>query len=219
MLIDKIESCTSSVNELSTLRSNALSLKTYETSVNKLTAVGALITDLVSTIQEMNKHGFCRTNISAEDLEKMRDAVVTCAQAVNSMSLNSNDVNAITTVFQSQKSMLTILWQTTAKAYVEPIRNYLVIIQSFAGNKGEIAELIKVLATGAAAEPSAAIVKTLVANVKKANDITSNFQMTDGVREFLRKAKTGRATYADITDDVAKWIADHGLGSRIKLTF
>ena len=103
MLIDKIESCTSSVNELSTLRSNALSLKTYETSVNKLTAVGALITDLVSTIQEMNKHGFCRTNISAEDLEKMRDAVVTCAQAVNSMSLNSNDVNAITTVFQSQQ--------------------------------------------------------------------------------------------------------------------
>ena len=45
MLIDKINACTSSINELSTLRSNALSLKTYETSVNKLTTVDTLVTE------------------------------------------------------------------------------------------------------------------------------------------------------------------------------
>ena len=219
MLIDKINVCTASINELSTLRSNALSIKTYETSINKLTTVGTLIADFVSTVEEMNKHDFCKTNLSADDLEKMQEAITTCAVAVNSMSLNSNDVNAITTVFQSQKKVLTLLWQSAAKAYVEPIRSYLAIIQTFAANKDEISNLIKALNTGAAAEPSAAIVKTLDANAKKANAITSNFQMSDGVRTFLQKAKNGKATYADITDDVSKWIKEHNLASRIKLTF
>ena len=219
MLIDKINTCTSSINELSTLRSNALSLKTYEVSVNKLTTVDALVTDFVSTVEEMNKHDFCKTNLSREDLAKMREAITTCAAAVNNMSLSSNDVAAITTVFQSQKKVLTLLWQSAAKAYVDPIRSYLGIIQTFAANKDEISNLTKALNTGATAEPSAAIVATLVANAKKANAITSNFQMSDGVRTFLQKAKNGKATYADITDDVAKWIKDHNLGSRIKLTF
>ena len=219
MLIDKINACTSSINELSTLRSADLSLKTYEASVNKLTTVGALVADFVSTVDEMNKHDFCKTNLSGDDLEKMREAITTCAEAVNNMSLNNNDVVTITTVFQSQKKVLALFWQTNAKAYVEPIRSYLGIIQTFAENKEEISNLIKVLNTGATAEPSAAIVRTLVANANKASAIANNFQMSDGVRTFLQKAKNGKATYADITDDVAKWIKDHNLGSRIKLTF
>ena len=154
MLIDKINACTSSINELSTLRSADLSLKTYEASVNKLTTVGALVADFVSTVDEMNKHDFCKTNLSGDDLEKMREAITTCAAAVNNMSLNNNDVVSITTVFQSQKKVLALFWQTNAKAYVEPIRSYLGIIQTFAENKEEISNLIKVLNTGATAEPS-----------------------------------------------------------------
>lgn len=219
MLIDKINNCTSSINELSTLRSNALSLSAFESSVNKLTTVDSMVTDFVATVEEMNKHDFCKMNLSAEELEKMEDAIKTCVVAVNGMTLSNNDVAAITTVFQSQKTILTTLWKSTAKAYVDPIRSYLGIIQTFAANKDEIASLSKSLLTGSTAEPSAAVVRTLVANAQKANAITSNFQMSDGVRAFLQKAKNGTATFADITQDVSQWIKEHNLGSRIKLTF
>lgn len=219
MLIEKINTCTSSINELSTLRSNALSLNAYEASINKLTTVDSLVTDFVSTVEEMNKHEFCKINLSGEEVTKMREAITTCVAAVNGMTLGTNDVNAITTVFQSQKTMLTMLWKSAAKAYVDPIRSYLGIIQTFASNKDEISNLSKALLTGSTAEPSAAVVSTLVSNTKKANAITSNFQMSEGVRAFLQKAKNGKATYADITDDVSKWIKEHNLGSRIKLSF
>ena len=219
MLIDKINNCTSSINELSTLRSNALSLSAFEASVNKLTTVDTMVTEFVATVEEMNKHEFCKMNLSSEELEKMQEAIKTCVAAVNAMSLSSNDVTAITTVFQSQKTILTTLWKSTAKAYVDPIRSYLGIIQTFAANKDEIANLSKSLLTGSTAEPSAAVVRTLDANVQKANAITSNFQMSDGVRAFLQKAKNGTATFADITPDVSQWITEHNLGSRIKLTF
>lgn len=219
MLIDKINNCTSSINELSTLRSNALSLSAFEASVNKLTTVDTMVTEFVATVEEMNKHEFCKMNLSSEELEKMQEAIKTCVAAVNAMSLSSNDVTAITTVFQSQKTILTTLWKSTAKAYVDPIRSYLGIIQTFAANKDEIANLSKSLLTGSTAEPSAAVVRTLVANAQKANAITSNFQMSDGVRAFLQKAKNGTATFADITPDVSQWITEHNLGSRIKLTF
>lgn len=219
MLINIINNCTSSISELSNLRSNALSLSAFEASVNKLTTIEALVTDFVSTVEEMNKHDFCKISLPPEDMEKMQEAIRTCAAAVNSMTLSTNDVSAITTVFQSQKTMLTVLWKSAAKTYVDPIRSYLGIIQTFATNKDEIQTLSKALLTGSTAEPSAVIVRTLVANAQKANAITSNFQMSDGVRSFLQKAKNGNATYADITEDVAKWIHEHNLSNKIKLTF
>ena len=153
MLIEKIDACTSSMNELSTLRANALSLNAYEAAVNQLTPVDATITEFVATVEEMNKHDFCKMNLSAEDIDKMRDAIKTCAEAVNLMSLNNNDVAAITSVFKSQKTILTALWNSAAKAYVTPIRSYLGIIQTFAANKDDIANLSKNLNTGSAAEP------------------------------------------------------------------
>lgn len=219
MLIDKINACTSSMNELSTLRANALSLNAYEAAVNQLIPVESTITEFVATVEEMNKHDFCKMNLSAEDIDKMRDAIKACAAAVNSMTLNNNDVAAIASVFKSQKTILSALWNSAAKAYVTPIRSYLGIIQTFAANKEDIANLSKNLNTGSTAEPNAAIVRTLVSNVQKANAITSNFQMSDGVRAFLQKAKNGTATFADITPDVSQWITEHNLGSRIKLTF
>lgn len=219
MLIEKIDACTSSMNELSILRANAMSLNAYETAVNQITPVDATITEFVATVEEMNKHDFCKMNLSAEDIDKMRDAIKACAEAVNLMTLNNNDVAAIASVFKSQKTILTALWNSAAKAYVTPIRSYLGIIQTFAANKDDIANLSKNLNTGSTAEPNAAIVRTLVSNVQKANAITSNFQMSDGVRAFLQKAKNGTATFADITPDVSQWITEHNLGSRIKLTF
>ena len=219
MLIDKITACTASMNELSTLRANALSLNAYEAAVNQLTPVDSTITEFVATVEEMNKHDFCRMNLSEEDIDKMRDAIKTCAEAVNSMTLNNNDVAAIASVFKSQKAILTMLWNSAAKTYVTPIRSYLGIIQTFAANKDDIANLSKSLNTGSTSEPNAAVVRTLVSNVQKANAITSNFQMSDGVRAFLQKAKNGTATFADITPDVSQWIMEHRLGSKIKLTF
>lgn len=219
MLIEKINTCTSSINELSTLRANALSLNAYEVSINKLTVVDSLVTDFVSTAEEMNKHDFCKLNLSNEEVTKMREAITTCAVAVNDMTLSANEVAAIITLFQSKKSILTALWKSAAKAYVDPIRSYLGIIQTFATNKEEISTLSKALLTGSTADPSAAIVRTLAANVQKANAIASNFQLSEEVRTFLQKAKNGIATYADITDDVSMWIKEHHLGSKIKLTF
>ena len=219
MLIDKINACTSSMTELSTMRANALSLSAYEAAVNQLAPVDSTITEFVATVEEMNKHEFCKMNLSVEEIEKMKDAIKVCAAAVNQMTLNNNDVTAISSVFKSQKTILTALWNSTAKEYVAPIRSYLGIIQTFAANKEDIANLSKALNTGSTAEPSAAIVRTLVSNVQKANAITSNFQMSDGVRAFLQKAKNGTATFADITQDVSQWITEHNLGSRIKLTF
>lgn len=219
MLIEIINTCTSSINELSTLHSNDLSLRAYETSVNKLTEVDALVTDFVATVEEMNKHDFCKVNFSEEEMAEMRESVITCAKAVNSKSLSNNDVAVIRTVFEAQKKKLTFFWKSAATEYVNPIRNYLGIIQTFATNKEEISNLIKALNSGSKAEPSAAIVRTLVANAQKANLITSNFQMSEGVCAFLQKARNCNATYADITDDVSKWIKEYNLGSRIKLTF
>lgn len=219
MLIDNIINCTSSVRELSALRSDATSLKAFEHSVDKLAHIDVMITEFVATMEEMNKHDFCRMNLSAEDLESMKEAVKTCAVTVNNMTLSNNDVTAISTVFQSQKAILNTIWNSSAKEYVAPICSYLEIIQTFAENKEDIANLTRAMKANATAQPSASIVAALAANVQKANQITSDFQMGDSVRAFLQKARTGTATLVDITPDVSQWLTEHNLHKKIKLTF
>jgi hypothetical protein len=219
MLIDKVNACTSSINELSTMRTNELSISAFENAVRKLNTVDSLVVDFVATVEEMNKTDFCKLSLSEDDIEKLRSAIITCAAAVNEMSLTTNNVTVLTNYIQSQKAVLTALWNLNAKPYVDPIRSYLGVIQSFAENKDEISGLIKALGTGSSGEPSPPVVRTLVANVKKANSITSGFQMSDGVRSFLQKAKNGKATYADITPDVSAWIEEHRLGNKIRIGF
>lgn len=192
MLIEKIQSCTSSINELSTLRSNALSVGAFEGAVNKLSTVDSMIADFVSTVEGMNKTEFCRTKFSAEDIEMLRDAIVTCATLVNQMNLTQKDVTTLTSVFQAKKSMLTLLWQSAAKTQAEPLQSYLGVIQSFAGNKDEVSNLIKALGSGASAEPNAAIIGTLTANIEKANTIANSFQMSTGVQFFCRKLRMAK---------------------------
>lgn len=219
MLINKVETCTASINELSTLRSNALSLTTFENAVNKLTNIEIMVAEFVSTVEELNKTDFCKVSFSPEDIEKLKEAITACAGSVNEMRLTSNDVAAISSVFKVQTNALSFLWKSKAKERVEPICSFLGMIQTIATNKDEISKLIRDLGTGSSSDPTAAIVKTLVENINKANVITSNFQMSESVRVFMQKVKIGKATYADITPDVSKWISEHNLANRIKISF
>lgn len=219
MLIEKIDKCSLAINDLLTLRSNVLGVNAFEGAIKKLADVDSMVTELVATVEEMNKHDFCQTNLTEDTVEKMRDAITNCATAVNNMSLSSNDVLAVTAVFKAQKEVLTALWKATAKAYVTPVRSFLDIIQAFAENTDEISKLSKALYAGSIAEPTAAVVRTLVENVQKANTITSDFKMDEGVRTFLQKVKNNSATYEDITPEVSQWIEEHNLRRKIKLSF
>ncbi len=219
MLIDKINDCTLAINELSVLRDTALHLKAFETSVNQLANVGSMVIEYVATVEEMKKHDFCKVDISSDDLNKMQEAIKNCAAAVHEMRLNNNDVSAVVSVFRSQQTILTAFWKSTAMAYVAPICSYLDIIQAFAPNKKEVADLSNFLNSAATANPTAAIVRTLDEQAKKASAITDNFQMSKEVRAFLQKVKNGTATFADINSEVTEWITKHKLGSKMKISF
>ena len=219
MLINKVEECAAAINELSELRTSALGLNAFEKAVDQLAGVDALVTDFVSTVEEMAKNDFCRPNLPAEDIEKLKSSILDCAGFINRKEFEAKDAATLKQIFQAQKGMLTVLWKSTAKGYVEPICSYLGVIQSFAPNGNEISNLIKYLSSSAASEPNAEIVKTLSANAQRANGISNNFQMSSGVRAFLQKAKDGKATYDDITPEVSQWIARHNLGNKVKISF
>lgn len=219
MLVDKIESCISAIEELSSMRENALSLGAFEAAVNKLSNVGDISETFVSTVEEMGQYEFCAIQYSDEDIQNLQAAIITCASAVNNMTLTKTNVASFTGLLETEKKKLTLYWCTTAKDISDPLKSLLGIIQPFAENKSEVATLITALGNGAKAEPSAAIIRSFVANVERANKISDSFQMSGSVRGFLQKAKTGKATYADITPEVADWIAEHKLKAKIKVSF
>ncbi len=219
MLIHAIDDCIASINEVATLRDKQLSIDAFERAAKKLSDVESNVQLFVSTAEAMHQHDFCRITFKPDDIQGLQDSIVECANAVKQLNLSTNDVTTLSKVFQSQYGQLVILWNQTAKDHVTPIQSYLNVIQFLLDNKDEAASLSRSLGTGSTAEPTPAIVNTLVANAKKANALTSNFQMSDSVRTFLNKTKNRSATLADITPEVRDWITAHKLDRKIKLSF
>lgn len=55
--------------------------------------------------------------------------------------------------------------------------------------------------------------------MKSANDIIANLNINDEVNNFLLKVSKNRATLADLTDNVMKWVQENHLKSKIRLSF
>ena len=219
MLINAINDCIASINEVSKLRENKLGLDAFESAVRKLSDVEATVNLFVSTAEAMHQYDFCKVTYTDDEISDFHDSIVDRAKATNQLELNSDDVKSLTKIFQTEYDKLTLSWKPAAKEHVAPIQSYLNVIQFLLDSKEEAASLSRSLATGAAAEPTAAIVHTLAANARKANSLTSSFQMSDSVRVFLNKTKNRNATLADITPEVQDWIAEHKLNRKIKLSF
>lgn len=219
MLINAINDCIASINEVSKLRENKLGLDAFESAVRKLSDVEATVNLFVSTSEAMHQYDFCKVTFTDDELQSFQHSIAECGRTVNQLELSANDVKALSSIFSTQYERLVFTWQNEAKKYVVPIQSYLNVIQFLLDNKEEAASLSRSLATGAAAEPTAAIVHTLAANAQKANALTSNFQMSDSVRIFLNKTKSRSATLADITPEVRDWITEHKLDRKIKLSF
>lgn len=219
MLINAINDCIASINEVSKLTENKLGLDAFESAVRKLSDVEATVNLFVSTSEAMHQYDFCKVTFTDDELQSFQHSIAECGRTVNQLELSANDVKALSSIFSTQYEQLVFTWQNEAKKYVVPIQSYLNVIQFLLDNKEEAASLSRSLATGAAAEPTAAIVHTLAANAQKANALTSNFQMSDSVRIFLNKTKNRSATLADITPEVRDWITEHKLDRKIKLSF
>lgn len=219
MLINAINDCIASINEVSKLRENKLGLDAFESAVRKLSDVEATVNLFVSTSEAMHQYDFCKVIFTDDELQSFQHSIAECGRTVNQLELSANDVKALSSIFSTQYERLVFTWQNEAKKYVVPIQSYLNVIQFLLDNKEEAASLSRSLATGSAAEPTAAIVHTLAANAQKANALTSNFQMSDSVRIFLNKTKSRSATLADITPEVRDWITEHKLDRKIKLSF
>ena len=219
MLIDQIEACVSTIEELSHMKENAQSIDAFESAVNKLHGVGDTAEAFASTIEEMAKYDFCALQYADEDTQELQNALISCVTAVNNMSLTKANVATLTGLLDTEKKKVTLFWQTVAKNLVDPIKSILGIIQPFSDNKTEVSNLITALTNGSKSEPSVMVVRSLAKNVERANAVSEEFQMSAGIRSFLQKAKAGKATYADITPVVARWIAEHKLKAKIKISF
>lgn len=219
MLINAINDCIDSINEVSKLRENKLGLDAFESAVRKLSDAEATVNLFVSTAEAMHQYDFCKVTFTDDEFQSFQHSITECGRTVNQLELSANDVKALSSIFSTQYERLVFTWQNEAKKYVAPIQSYLNVIQFLLDNKEEAASLSRSLATGVAAKPTAPIVHTLAANAQKANSLTSSFQMSDSVRVFLNKTKNGSATLADITPEVQDWIAEHKLNRKIKLSF
>ena len=61
--------------------------------------------------------------------------------------------------------------------------------------------------------------KAMMEGIESADQLITNLGLNQGIISFLQNVNQGKATLADLTDDVLAWIKEEDLETKIKLSF
>jgi hypothetical protein len=63
------------------------------------------------------------------------------------------------------------------------------------------------------------VLKTMMSGLESTDQLISNLGLNQDIIQFLQNMNQGRATLADLTDEVLNWIKEENLESKIRLSF
>jgi hypothetical protein len=63
------------------------------------------------------------------------------------------------------------------------------------------------------------VLKTMMSGLESTDHLISNLGLNQDIIQFLQNMNQGRATLADLTDEVLNWIKEENLESKIRLSF
>lgn len=219
MLINIVEECTSTIRDAANLRKEELSLQAYEKAIQDLCIVAKKIDDLIDAIEAINNSQFDSMSFSEEQIADIKAAISDCGQACSTQSLAKSNVDALSATISKYNSQVGVYWQSIASSATTPLVSYLSVVENLLDNKEKVKEIEKELQSKAKSAPTPENISALSKAIEKANEVADSYKMSPGVEKFLEKVKSGKATMADITPEVATWINDKALSGKIRISF
>lgn len=220
MLIDRVKECSSSFRELRNIRETATSFGQFERNVDSLQAFSRKVNAFISTTNAIEQSQFdIPVLMTKEQRDNLSSVVSDAGMACKELRLDNSHINALNAAIENYITMLNFAWKSNISGEVDDLKSYLSVIMQLLENRSEATNLIRMLDADKDANPSSASVNRMELNIRKAHEITDNFQLTPEVKLFLEKVKSRNATFADLTPAVMDWITVNHLKSKLKIGF
>ena len=220
MLIDKINSSISAIENNRDAQARKKSIEIYKQALNKLNKNTKQLIQVLDTVDELYNSGITEKKpLSNQTVQDLMALIDKCGMGLHDGSLTPDTVQLLVAHIQTARINLNTHWETEASIYASGIKGYLTMIASLTDNPKEVRSLATAIEKAVNSNPTENSISKLVLDVGSANKIIKEYSLQPPIEAFLQKVSSNNATLADVTPTVREWLRDKKLMGKLRVTF
>ena len=215
MIIDELEEITENIKKVNNrvkAYEHAKAQKSIDDGYNNL---ALLTTKQISDLIDLKTDtGF---NVSENLLGKLYLLVANLLEYDASNPISRDTEISLENDKKEIDKMLTSEWTYFYNKYVGQTISMLKLFEKIGGNN--VSECMNDIKSAESWGKAFSQRKKLVNGKEKAEKIIDDLNVDDNVTNFFRLVNSGRATLRDINDSVFKWLKEHNIDDKIRISF
>lgn len=220
LLTETIKNSTSAIKKRRATIESKQHAETYAKALVQLAQTTESIKGTLDCATVMKESGIVSTPLMDETTRSDLLACINdCGNGVSEMKLTLEAVKLLKSKGDAVSAQIKIVWRDASMKYSDGPKGYLSMIGGLSSDPKRAKELTDNISKTVAGDPSIKAVKSLVADVTEAKQITEEFSLNPEVEDFLKKVSSQRATVFDLTPDVLTWLKDKNLTGKLKIRF
>lgn len=220
LLTDTIKNSTSAIKKR---RATIESKQHAETYAKALAQLAQTVDDIKETLDcavVIKECGIVDTPLMDEATRSdLLTYINDCGNGVSEMKLTLEAVKLLKSKGDMFATQIKIVWRDASLKYSDGAKGYLSMIGSLSSDPKRAKELADNITKTVASDPSIKAIKSLVADVAEAKQVTEEFSLNPEIEDFLKKISSQRATVLDLTPGVLTWLKEKNLTGKLKIRF
>lgn len=220
LLTDTIKKSTSAIRKRRATIESKQYAETYAKALAQLAQTTEKIKEILDCATVMKESGIVDTPLMDETTRSdLLTCINDCGNGVSEMKLTLETVRLLNSKGDAVATRIKIVWRDASLKYSDGPKGYLSMISGLSNDPQRAKELADNITKTVAKDPSITAVKSLVADVAEAKQITEEFSLNPEIELFLKKVSSQRATVFDLTPNVLTWLKEKNLTGKLRIRF
>ena len=220
MILDTLKKANSAMLDSIQVTTNKQAAKTFKEQVMQLGLITPQLEQLLNVIICLNEKDLAKDLFTEELKESLQTAVDNCGEKANDHTLDATTVLALKNAYNLCKTATDNAWKEAADSKSVEVVSSLTSLRNLLSDKKAADELLEEINIAKVQMPtSSKAIQTFLDNIEKGKKIVNELHLDDETEKFINKVKLQRATVADLTPHIMKWIKDNNLMSTLKVRF
>lgn len=220
LLTETIKNSTSAIKKRRATIESKQHAETYTRALDQLSQTTRSIKATLDCAIAIKESGIVEAPVIDEETRSDLLACISdCGNGISEMRLSLEVVRLLKSKSDALATRIKIVWWDASAKYSDGSKGYLSMIGGLSSDPSRAKELADNITKTVAGDPSIKTVKSLVADVAEAKQITEEFSLNPKIELFLKKVSSQGATVSDLNPEVLAWLQEKKLTSKLKIRF
>ncbi len=220
MIVESLKAANSAMLDSIQATNSKQAAKTFKEQIGALAALTPQIEQLLNVIDALREKSVANGAFTQEIKDSLLTTVNNCGEKTNDHTLDVATVLALKNAINLCRNATENAWKEAAEKLSESVASSLSSLRSLLSNKKEADELLEAIDEVKIKMPTSAKgIQSFLDSIERGQKMIDDLHLDDETERFINKVKLQRATIADLTPHVLKWVEANNLTNVLKVRF